>query len=67
MPISHIENADFLAEVRQMNVSMLVVDEARCISEWFRSFRPAYLLLGDIAWHSRSSAPASYKACMVTR
>jgi ATP-dependent DNA helicase RecQ len=43
------ENADFLAELRQMQVSLLVVDEAHCISEWSHSFRPAYLLLGDVA------------------
>ncbi len=37
----------FLARAARLNVSMLAVDEAHCISEWGHNFRPAYLEIDD--------------------
>jgi len=38
----------FQERFQQMNVSLIAIDEAHCISQWGHDFRPAYLELGSI-------------------
>ena len=38
----------FRLRVQRMNVSLLAVDEAHCISQWGYDFRPAYLQISEI-------------------
>ncbi len=43
-----------MARVKQMNINLIAVDEAHCVSQWGYDFRPAYLKIAEIReWFER--------------
>lgn len=40
-----------IARIQQMNINLLAVDEAHCISQWGYDFRPPYLEIAEIRDH----------------
>src|SRR4051812_9871298 len=47
-------NEDFRVRLQKMKVSLLVVDEAHCISQWGYDFRPPYLKIAEIREHLKN-------------
>ncbi len=45
--VERFKNERFRLHLEKMNITLLVVDEAHCISEWGHNFRPEYLKLPD--------------------
>lgn len=43
-----LKNTDFKERLRHLNISMIAVDEAHCISQWGYDFRPSYLDIPEV-------------------
>lgn len=43
-----LESSDFREALKNMNICLLAIDEAHCISQWGYDFRPPYLNIADV-------------------
>lgn len=51
-----LQSERFIGEVRTWDVSLIVVDEAHCISQWGYDFRPSYLAIARLRHHFPQAA-----------
>lgn len=58
---------DTIEQLQQMNVSLFVIDEAHCISEWGHEFRPDYRQLGALKRYFPAVPIAAFTASATQR
>lgn len=44
-----LESQEFVETIKQLNIPLIAIDEAHCISQWGHDFRPSYLQIQKMA------------------
>ncbi len=58
---------DFIVELKKWNVTLIVVDEAHCISEWGHDFRPEYRRIVELRAHVPNASVLALTATATER
>ena len=53
----------FQFKVARLNLSLVAIDEAHCISQWGYDFRPSYLKIAELRDHISEKVPLSGTYC----
>lgn len=61
------ENSDWINAIREMNLSMIVIDEAHCISVWGHDFRPAFRRIIDLVKYLPKDFPVLATTATATK
>jgi ATP-dependent DNA helicase RecQ len=57
-----IQTRIFIERFKLMNIALIVVDEAHCISQWGHDFRPAYKKINELRTHKPNVPIAAFTA-----
>lgn len=59
-------NEDFLEIISRINISLIAVDEAHCISQWWHDFRPSYLKIKQFITRLKSNPNNNFPIVALT-
>lgn len=62
-----LQNELFLTRFKKMNISLIAVDEAHCISQWGYDFRPEYMKIAEIRQYKPDVPVMALTATATTR
>lgn len=52
-----LNDQEFLNVIKNINISLVAIDEAHCISQWWHDFRPSYLKIREFLENLRKEKP----------
>lgn len=57
-----LQDKKLLEKIKALNVCHVAIDESHCVSEWGDTFRPSYLILGDVLTYLQPPVVTAFTA-----